>query len=216
MIALIFDMDGVIIDSNPVHREAWEAYNRRFGVETTDEMHTRMYGKRNDQIVRDYLGDHLSDEEVLKHGAAKESLFREMIASRVDEFLVPGLRAFLDRHSDLRKAVASNAEAANVEFVLKTADLARHFSVVLDGHQVSNPKPAPDVFLHAAELLGAHPQDCVVFEDSYSGVQAGVAAGMKVVGVRTTQGELPGTSLEVDNFLSTELEEWLRGVMGAK
>jgi beta-phosphoglucomutase family hydrolase len=216
VIALIFDMDGVIIDSNPVHREAWEAYNRRFGVETTDEMHTRMYGKRNDQIVRDYLGDHLSNEEVLKHGAAKESLFREMIASRVDEFLVPGLRAFLDRHSDLRKAVASNAEAANVEFVLKTADLARHFSVVLDGHQVSNPKPAPDVFLRAAELLGARPQDCVVFEDSYSGVQAGVAAGMKVVGVRTTHGELPGASLEIDNFLAPELEEWLRSFVGAK
>jgi beta-phosphoglucomutase family hydrolase len=216
VIALIFDMDGVIIDSNPVHREAWEAYNRRFGVETTDEMHERMYGKRNDQIVRDYLGNHLSDEEVLKHGAAKESLFREMIASRLDEFLVPGLRTFLDRHRDLRKAVASNAEAANIEFVMNTADLTRHFSVVLDGHQVSNPKPAPDVFLRAAELLGVRPQDCVVFEDSYSGVQAGVAAGMQVVGVRTTHDELPGASLEVDDFLAPELEEWLRGLMGAK
>jgi len=216
VIALIFDMDGVIIDSNPVHREAWEAYNRRFGVETTDEMHERMYGKRNDQIVRDYLGDHLSDEEVLKHGAAKESLFREMIASRVDEFLVPGLRGFLYRHRDLRKAVASNAEAENIGFVLKAADLARHFSVVLDGHQVSNPKPAPDVFLRAAELLGARPQDCVVFEDSYSGVQAGVAAGMQVVGVRTTHDKLPGASLEVDDFLAPELEEWLRDLMGAK
>jgi beta-phosphoglucomutase family hydrolase len=216
VIALIFDMDGVIIDSNPVHREAWEAYNRRFGVETTDEMHERMYGKRNDQIVRDYLGDHLSDEEVLKHGAAKESLFREMIASRLDEFLVPGLQAFLDRHRDLRKAVASNAEAENVEFVLKAADLARHFSVVLDGHQVSNPKPAPDVFLRAAELLGVRPQDCVVFEDSHAGVQAGVAAGMQVVGVRTTHDKLPGASLEVDDFLAPELEEWLRDLMGAK
>ena len=71
-------MDGVIVNSNPVHREAWELYNRRFGIETTEEMHQRMYGKRNDQIVRDYMGAHLSDAEVFEHGAAKERLFREL------------------------------------------------------------------------------------------------------------------------------------------
>lgn len=209
MIALIFDMDGVIIDSNPLHRRAWELYNRRFGVETTEEMHTRMYGKRNDQIVRDYLGNHLSDAEVFEHGAAKERLYRELAGPGIEAALVPGVREFLMRHRDLPMAVASNAEAANVEFVLDVAGLRSFFRAIVDGHQVSRPKPAPDVFLKAAELLDAAPRDCIVLEDSYSGVAAGLAAGMRVVGLRTTHRELPGTALAVDNFLSPELERWL-------
>ena len=83
MIALIFDMDGVIVDSNPMHREAWEVFNRRYGLETTQEMHERMYGKRNDEIVRDFFGDTLSEEEVAARGYAKEALYREMVAGRM-------------------------------------------------------------------------------------------------------------------------------------
>ncbi len=210
MIALIFDMDGVIVDSNPVHREAWNIYNRRFGIETSEEMHARMYGKRNDQIVRDYLGSHLSDIEVFEHGAAKERLYREMIAPKLAASLVPGVHSFLARYRQLPMAVASNAEMENVRMVLNLSGLAEFFRVIVDGHQVSNPKPAPDVFLKAAELLGAAPQDCIVFEDSYSGVQAGIAAGMQVAGLRTTHPELPGTAIAADNFLAPELDAWMK------
>ena len=215
MIALIFDMDGVIVNSNPAHREAWEAYNRTLGIETTEEMQHRMYGKRNDQIVRDYLGEDLSDAEVFAHGAAKERVYRELIGPQLAAAIVPGLRQFLERHRDLPMAVASNAEPENVIFVLESAGLASYFRAVVDGHQVRNPKPAPDVFLKAAELLGAAPRDCVVFEDSYSGVQAGIAAGMQVVGIRTTHDELPGTRLAVDDFLAPELERFMRDTMAA-
>ena len=90
-LALIFDMDGVIVDSNPTHREAWAAYNRRFGIETSEAMHQRMYGKRNDEIVRDFFGPGLTPDEVERHGAAKESLFREMMAPRLMAALVPGV-----------------------------------------------------------------------------------------------------------------------------
>jgi beta-phosphoglucomutase len=214
-VALIFDMDGVIVNSNPVHREAWEVYNRRLGIETTEEMQQRMYGKRNDQIVRDYMGQHLSDAEVFEHGAAKERLYRELIGPKLEASLVPGVREFLERDRDLPTAVASNAEELNVSFVLDLAKLRPYFRAVVDGHQVSNPKPAPDVFLKAAELLGAAPQDCIVFEDSYSGVQAGLAAGMRVVGFRTTHDELPGTSLAVDDFLAPELDTWMRATIAA-
>jgi beta-phosphoglucomutase len=213
-VALIFDMDGVIVNSNPVHREAWAIYNRRLGIETTEEMQQRMYGKRNDQIVRDYMGGHLTDAEVFEHGAAKERLFREMIGPRLDAFMVPGVPRFLARHRGLPLAVASNAESENVMFVLNAAGLTPYFGAVVDGHQVSNPKPAPDVFLKAAELLGVPPRDCIVFEDSHSGVQAGVAAGMRVVGLRTTHHELPGTSIAVDDFLAPELDEWMAAAIG--
>lgn len=209
MIALIFDMDGVIINSNPVHREAWEQYNRRLGIETTEAMHQRMYGKRNDQIVRDYMGSQLSDAEVFEHGAAKERLYRELIAPNVRSFLVPGVREFIERHRDLPMAVASNAEPENVTFVLQASGLAPFFRALVDGHQVTNPKPAPDVFLKAAELLGVEPLDSIVFEDSYSGVEAARAAVMEVVGVRTTHQHLPGTSLEIDDFFAPELEAFV-------
>jgi beta-phosphoglucomutase len=210
---LIFDMDGVIIDSNPVHREAWEIYNRSLGVDTTEEMHQRMYGQRNDQILRDYLGQHLSDAEVFEHGAAKERLFRELILPRIAQHIVPGVREFIERHRDLPMAVASNAEPENIHFVLDSAGLAHYFRAIIDGHQVSRPKPAPDVFLKAAESLGVSPARCIVFEDSYSGVQAGLAAGMPVVGLLTTHSDLPGTRLAVHDFHSTELEAFISATM---
>jgi beta-phosphoglucomutase len=213
MIALIFDMDGVIIDSNPMHRESWEVFNRRYGLETTEAMHQSMYGKRNDQIVRNFFGHGITATEVDARGRAKEQLYREMMAGRTEGLLVPGLRPFLDRHRDLPLAVASNAEPENVAFVLDEARLRPYFRAVVDGQQVHNPKPHPDVYLRAAELLESEPANCVVFEDSYSGAAAAVAAGMRVIGLRTTYDNLPGTVLTIDNFLSGELESWLQAKM---
>ena len=213
-IALIFDMDGVIIDSNPPHREAWTAFNRRYGIETTEEMHQRMYGKRNDDIVRDFFGAGLPEDEVHARGAAKEALYRELIGGRVEELLVPGVRRFLDEHQAAPIAVASNAEPANIDFLLDRAGLRPYFRAVVDGHQVSRPKPYPDIYLKAAELLGVAPADCIVFEDSYSGVEAASAAGMRIVGLCTTHDNLPGTSINIDNFDSGCLRTWL-SVQGA-
>ena len=213
MIALIFDMDGVIVDSNPVHRQAWAAFNRRYGLETTEEMLQRMYGRRNDQIVRDFYGEGITAEEVDARGRAKERLFREMMAGRTEEMLVPGLRAFLERHRDLPMGVGSNAEPENVAFVLDETGLRQYFGAVVDGHQVRHPKPHPEVYLRVAELLETEPAKCIVFEDSHSGAAAAVAAGMRVIGIRTTDGNLPGTSLTIDNFLSGDLEVWLRAQM---
>jgi beta-phosphoglucomutase len=208
-LTLILDMDGVIIDSNPWHRRVWAQYNRRFGIETNEAMQQRMYGKRNDDIIRDFLGAQLTDEEVRAHGAAKERLYRETIGPVVNEALVPGVREFLARHRHQPIGVATNAEPANVEFVLHEAGLWEYFRVVVDGHQVPNPKPHPDIYLKAAERLGATPSDCVVFEDSFTGIDAAHAAGMAVVGVRTTHEELPGVNLEIRDFFSPELEPWL-------
>jgi HAD superfamily hydrolase (TIGR01509 family) len=208
--AFLFDMDGVIVDSNPLHRESWAEYNRRHGVETTEAMQQRMYGKRNDMIVRDYLGQHLTDAEVFAHGAAEEKLYRELLGPRLTETLVPGLVGFLERYPAMPKAVASNAEPANIEFVLQKAGLSRFFSVVVDGQQVANPKPHPDVYLRAADLLGIIAADCVVFEDSLGGVAAGLAAGMRVIGITTTYRELPGASLLVRDFDDPALEHWLQ------
>ena len=210
MIALIFDMDGVIIDSNPLHRQAWAAFNRRYGLETTEAMQRRMYGKRNDQIVRDYFGEGISPEEVDARGRAKERLYREMLTGRTEEMLVPGLRAFLERYRDLPMGVGSNAEPENISLVLDETGLRRYFRAVVDGHQVRHAKPHPEVYLRVAELLETDPAECVVFEDSHSGAAAAVAAGMRVIGISTTDDNLSGTSITIDNFRSGDLDLWLQ------
>jgi beta-phosphoglucomutase len=105
--------------------------------------------------------------------------------------------------------VASNGEPQNVELILREAGLRQYFRAIVDGHQVVNPKPNPEIYLKVAHLLRTQPSNCIVFEDSHAGVQAGLAAGMRVVGIRTTHGYLPGTSITVDNFTSGDLRRWL-------
>jgi beta-phosphoglucomutase len=213
-LALLFDMDGVILDSNPTHREAWRLYNRGFGIETDEAMQQRMYGKRNDEIVRDFFGAGLAPEQVAAHGAAKESLYRQMMAAHLTQSLVPGVTDLLQNHNGTSAGLATNAERANVDFLLDgvlIADipLRNYFQAVVDGQQVSRAKPHPEIYLRVAELLGAEPRNCIVFEDSHSGVQAARAAGARVVALRTTHKAFKNVELSVDDFRSPELKQWL-------
>jgi beta-phosphoglucomutase len=213
-LALVFDMDGVIVDSNPTHREAWREYNRRFGIETDEAMQQRMYGKRNDEIVQDFFGPGLPHDEVMAHGAGKESLYREIMAPRLMGALVPGVTRILQNRNGAPAGLASNAERANIDLVLDgviigDAPLRNCFQAVVDGQQVPRPKPHPDIYLHVAALLGADPRNCIVFEDSHVGVEAARAAGARVVGLRTTYKEFKNIDLTVDDFDCPELEKWL-------
>ncbi len=215
--ALIFDMDGVIVDSNPWHRRAWKEYNRRLGIETTEAMLQRMYGKRNDELILDFFGDFFGDflgprlgaGEVFAHGAAKEALYRELMGPSLDASLVAGVREFLARHTGLKLAVATNAEPANVDFVLDNTGLGHFFHAIVNGHEVSRPKPDPEIYLRVARELGVDPAACVVFEDSYTGVEAGLAAGMTVVGLSTTHDDLAGVAFSMRDFNDPALEPWL-------
>ncbi len=202
-------MDGVILDSNPLHRVAWNEYNRKLGINTTEAMQQTMYGKRNDELIREFFGPHLSDEEVFAHGAAKEAMYRELMKPNLECSLVPGIREFLTRHRDLDLAIATNAEPANVDFVLDGAGIRSLFRAIVNGHEVSRPKPDPEIYLRAAQLLEAEPASCVVFEDSRAGVEAGLAAGMPVVGVSTTHDDLAGVALSISDFNDPALEAWL-------
>ncbi len=208
--ALIFDLDGVIIDSNAVHTETWREYLRRFGRELPEDFSSKNFGRHNRDIVRDLFGPELSAAEIEQHGAAKEALYRERVRPVLQERLVPGVAEFIEGHARWPLGVASNAERANVEFVLEHAGLRRYFRAVVDGHQVRHPKPDPEIYLRAAELLGAAPADCIIFEDSFSGVEAGRAAGARIVGVQTTHASLPGADLLIRDFRAPQLARWLK------
>ena len=207
--AFIFDMDGVIVDSNPLHRVVWTEFNSRYGIETTEAMFARMYGKRTDAVIRDFFGAHLPEAEVLALGAAKEALYRDMMRPQLEACLVPGVRHFMDSRRATPMAVATNAEPENLDFVLNEATLGQYIRFKANGYEVARPKPAPDIYLKAAKGLGVDPATCVVFEDSHSGVEAALAAGMRVVGITTTHTELPGVSLAIPNFTDPALAAWL-------
>jgi len=207
---MIFDLDGVLVHSMPLHTEAWRQYLGNIGIEV-DDLEARMHGKRNAELVRDLIGGDLEQDAVFEHGAAKERLWRElMLADGMERYRVRGVAEFLKRRDAVPKAIASNAEPANINFVLDHFELRRFFQVIVDGEQVSRPKPFPDIYLKTAGMLGTKPQDCIVFEDSPTGVEAARAAGMQVVAVETTATEFRDIDLRVRDFMDSQLELWLQ------
>jgi len=207
-LGLIFDLDGVIIDSMPFHQRAWQRYLEVTGIGSVDNLDF-MHGQRNEEIVRRLLGPRADLQTVMAHGAAKEQMYRDMLRGRLGEHLVAGIAEWLEHVSGAPIALATNAERANVDFVLDGGGLRPYFGAIVDGSQVDRPKPAPDVYLRAAELLQIPPHNCIVFEDSPVGVAAAVAAGMRVVGVLTHATALDGIRCSIANFLDARLDPWL-------
>jgi len=207
-LALVFDLDGVIVDSMPMHTEAWRTYLERLGIIESD-IENQMHGRRNDEIVRALIAADLPPDEVFQHGAEKERLFREMMLPRLEDHMVAGIREFLERTNGTPRAVASNAEPANIDFVLDGAGLRRYFPVIVDGHQVEQPKPWPDVYLRAAQLLRTPPKNCIIFEDSPTGIAAAKAAGCRVVGIGTHTMDLEDVDVLVRDFRDPALPQWL-------
>jgi beta-phosphoglucomutase len=208
--AFIFDLDGVLVHSMPLHVEAWRQYLETAGI-PVDDLEGAMHGKRNSELVRQWFGDHLTEDLVLGHGAAKERLWRELILKEgIDQYRVLGINEFLERYHDLPMAVGSNAELENIDFVLDRFNLRQYFRVVVNGYQVTHAKPAPDIYLKAAERLEVEPARCIVFEDSPVGIAAARAAGMRVVGIETTLDELEDVDLRVKDFQDPALDAWLQ------
>lgn len=209
-IALIFDMDGVLVESTALHTKAWETYLTRHGMNPNGVM-AKMLGKRNDDIVRLLWGDGLDAAEVARHGADKEELYREMLSPVFDEHIVGGVREFLAaaRRAGAPCALATNAEPRNVDFVLDRAGLRQHMLAIVDGHQVERPKPDPEVFLKAAARLRVDTRNCVIFEDSPGGLTAARASGARVAAVLTTLPEAPEADIAIRDFHDPRLLPWL-------
>lgn len=207
---MIFDMDGVLVHSMPLHVTAWEQYLERFGVDVQD-LERRMHGKRNTELVWEFIGKEVPEEAAIAHGAAKEQLFRELMKEgALEDFDVAGVKQFLERYADVPKAIGSNAEQENIDFVLDRFELRSYFQIAINGLQAARPKPFPDIYLECAKRLEIEPANCIVFEDSPAGAEAGIAAGMRVVGVETTPTSFRGISLQIRDFRDPLLESWLQ------
>lgn len=207
MKAALFDMDGVIVDTNPHHHIAWREYYHRNGKTLTDEEFVQhVSGRHNNDIVAHlFTGQTLAPEEVVRIGHEKEALFRELYAKDITP--VPGLVEFLKalKAAGIRTAVATSAPVENLNFVVDTLGLRPYFDALLHESMVTRPKPDPEIYRQAMAMLGVTPDESVIFEDSMTGIRAAKAAGAYVVGVATT--ETPDTLRPVVNDVIRDFTE---------
>jgi HAD superfamily hydrolase (TIGR01509 family) len=202
LVGFIFDMDGVIVDSNPFHRIALKQFCKKHGHDLTEaELHQKIYGRMNRDWIINVFGN-LPEETVRQYAFEKEALFREIYANDVKP--VDGLVSFLNKlnDNDYPRVVATSAPAENVEFTFTKTKTEEYFPIVLDDSDVERGKPDPEIYLKAAAMLKIPPDQCLVFEDSLSGIAAGKAAGCKVIGITTTHSrdELTNVDWVIDNF----------------
>jgi len=184
--AAIFDMDGTITSNMHLHAEAFVIFGQRYRLSAPPaEVATGLSGKRNREILPVLFGRELTDEEIERYAEEKERIYHRLM-ERIT--LVPGLARLLDL-LDARQfpiGLATSAPRMNVEPMLRVLAVETRFAAVTLGEEVANGKPAPDIFLEAARRLGTPPEQCLVFEDAYSGVAAAKAAGMQCVALATT------------------------------
>ena len=212
--AAIFDWDGVILDSSKHHEESWERLAKEEGKILPEGHFLRGFGRRNVEIMRDLLQWSDDLQEIQRLSLRKEELYREVVEDWGIQSL-PGVRTWLERleQAGIPCAIGSSTEQKNVQLGLRLLGFESFFQTAITAEHVQRGKPAPDVFLQAAEKVGIDPRRCVVFEDAPSGVAAARAAGMKVVGVTTTHpgGHLEGVDREVarlDELKTSELSDW--------
>jgi beta-phosphoglucomutase len=180
--AVIFDLDGVIVDSHPSHMRAWRKFLSSKGKFVTDaKLEFVRDGRKKEEILRHFFGE-LNDDQVSAYGGEKERLFAEEAQSLTT---IAGVQELLDElnRAAIPLALASNGSAKRVHSILDALQLKDYFRAVVTANEVTMGKPHPAIFHKAAEQLQVFPFEAVVFEDSVSGVKAARAAGMKCLGI---------------------------------
>lgn len=200
--AVIFDMDGVIIDSNPFHKISLRQFCEKYGYQLSDqELIDKIYGRTNKEWIPNLFGT-LSHQELVRYEEEKEGMFRELYKNDIKA--LTGLPEFLInlKNKYIPVAIGTSAPRSNVDYVLSHTGLREYFTTILDESDVEHGKPNPEIYLKVAARLGYEPSRCIVFEDSLSGVESAQRAGAKVVGVATTHSfdELSHTDFVIKDF----------------
>ncbi|HUW20269.1 MAG TPA: HAD family phosphatase [Sedimentisphaerales bacterium] len=203
-IGVIFDLDGVIIDTSEFHKKSWFDLAEKEGFEITSEFFYNTFGMQNYQIIPILAGQDVPPEEIERLSQWKEQRYRDLIDDK--SILAPGAKDLL---ADLKRrgfllAIGSSAPRANLDFVLERIHVGHYFDAFVVGEDVKHGKPAPDTFVKAAEKLALPPDRCVVVEDAMAGVQAAKKAGMTVIALTTTR---PRKDLQQADLIVDSLSE---------
>ena len=209
--AVIFDMDGVLVDSEPHHVAIEKKLFQKMGLPVSDEEHTGYMGTATDAMWEKVKQNHDADFDVDEMVQLNYEECNRHFSSLEKLEPMPGLRGVLQvfHEKNIPVAVASSSGPETIEIILKKTGLRTYFQEVVSSTMVEKSKPAPDIFLHAAGRLKADPQKCMVIEDSSNGVKAAKAAGMFCVaysGAETSQPQ-PEADIQINHF--EELERML-------
>ena len=201
--AVIWDLDGVILDSGEEHRKAWHRLAQQEGLPLTDAQFWATFGQRNDAIIPKLWGP-MFPEHIRELADRKEAYFREFVRDAATP--LPGAIELLSelRDAGYAQALASSTPIENIQLISQVLDLKRFFSVLLSGEAVLHGKPAPDLFLKAAAELAVEPTRCLVIEDAVAGIEAAHAGDMRCIAVAGNR-DLPG--LRAADLLVKDLTE---------
>ncbi len=182
----IFDLDGVVVDTFQYHYKAWRRVANQLGFEFTEQQHMALQGLGRMESLEKILewgGIYLPDAEKLHWADVKNNWYVELVAHMTPDAVLPGVRTFLNELQDKGVPTALVSSSRNARSVLQSTRLDMFFDVVIDGNIIKKPKPDPERYLLAAQALHRSPADCVVFEDSSSGVFGAIYSGFAVVGI---------------------------------
>jgi beta-phosphoglucomutase len=200
--AVIFDMDGVIVHTNPYHKTAIQEFCAAHNIQLNElTFQNKIYGRTNRDWLTNVFGE-IEQDTLEAYAYEKEALFRKIYEPHIKP--LEGLQEFLELlvASNIPRAIATSAPPENVDFILDKTGFRKFFPTTLDDRMVLHGKPNPEIYLKAAKALGLPNSKCIVIEDSLSGVTAGRKAGSKVIGVTTTHSaeELKETNYVIDDF----------------
>jgi beta-phosphoglucomutase len=181
--AVIWDVDGTLVDTAELHFAAWLRTATEMGRPFSRDDFAATFGRRNPEIIRFLFRQDFTDAQIQDIGERKENYYRSAAEAGVS--LLPGVRTLLDglHAREVRQAIGSSAPRGNLDLILRITDSRQYFDAIVGMEDTQRGKPDPQVFLVAAEKLGVPPARCVVLEDAVAGAQAARAGGMKCVAV---------------------------------
>jgi len=201
--AVIWDMDGVIVDSGPIHFDSWHNTLEQYSLSVSEADLRRMFGMTSPEVIKILFGNEVTEEFVAQLCEEKELLFREAIQENAQ--YIPGVEYWLNefKQSGIKQAIASSGSQENIDAVLDTLSTRFYLDAVVSGKDMPS-KPDPHVFIEAAKQLCVEPKNCLVIEDAIAGVAGAKSAGMKCLALTTTNHaeELENADLILKNLES--------------
>jgi beta-phosphoglucomutase family hydrolase len=201
--AVIFDLDGTLLDNNSYHLKSWLQYLKNIGRSISEkEYNANVNGRTNSDVIRYIYGKDVTDEEILKYTLEKEALYRELYKPFIKP--ISGLINFLEvlQDNNIPMAIATSGIQPNIDFMFEEVPIRQFFKEIVNSSHITKGKPDPEIYLKVASLLNVPPKNCLVFEDAVVGIKAAKAAGMKVIAVATTQTkeELSIADMIIDDY----------------
>ncbi|MFX0136683.1 MAG: HAD family hydrolase [Candidatus Hodarchaeota archaeon] len=209
---VIFDMDGVLADTESIHFESWLKMAREIGLEFTEELFKETFGQKSPAIIRKLVGSEVDNNLVVKWANLKEVYYRKMVKDKLTP--LPGvIRIIKELKSEgFKLAVGSSGPPENVDLLLRKLKIKAYFDVIITAAEVDKGKPEPDVFLIVSKILKINPKNCVVIEDAPVGIEAAKRAGMASIALKTTHSkeELFNANLIVNDLSYVSINDLKR------